>query len=107
VAIDKGRKEKKELTRKHNKILRPLKSTFSRYADVFALLGYPVDLVTEKGIKKRMVVKELQELKKQGKKFVGIAPFALHPEKTYPAEKMLEVLRLLSAHENVHIYLFG
>src|SRR5690349_5822315 len=32
--IDKGRKEKKMLTRQHDKVLKPLKSTFQRYADV-------------------------------------------------------------------------
>src|SRR4051812_17837881 len=38
AVINKGRKEKKQATRQQNKILRPLKSTFERYADVFASL---------------------------------------------------------------------
>ena len=44
VVINKGRKEKKELTRKENKILKPLRTTIERYADVFAALGLPVQL---------------------------------------------------------------
>jgi ADP-heptose:LPS heptosyltransferase len=44
AVIDKGRKEKKELTRKKNKILKPLRATIQRYADVFAALGVPVQL---------------------------------------------------------------
>jgi ADP-heptose:LPS heptosyltransferase len=44
AVIDKGRKEKAELTRIENKDFHPLKSTFERYADVFARLGYPVVL---------------------------------------------------------------
>ncbi len=107
VSIDKGRKEKKELTRRNHKLLRPLKSTFSRYADVFAELGYPVQLISEEGIKEPKKLKVLEDLKSQGQKLVGIAPFALHQEKTYPADKMLEVLRLLSTHENIQVYLFG
>ena len=35
VNIDKGRAEKKLLTRKENKLLEPLKTTPQRYADVF------------------------------------------------------------------------
>src|SRR5690606_6628684 len=41
VQIDKGRKEKKALTRKENKLLSPLQSTPERYADVFRRLGFP------------------------------------------------------------------
>src|SRR5689334_11725966 len=48
--IDKGRSEKKELTRPVNKKLRPLKTTFQRYADVFDRIGLPVELNIEKGI---------------------------------------------------------
>jgi ADP-heptose:LPS heptosyltransferase len=44
AVIDKGRKEKKELTRKEHKVFKPLKSTIQRYADVFAALGLPVQL---------------------------------------------------------------
>jgi len=42
--IDKGRAEKKELTAANNKIFKQLKATHERYADVFAELGYPIDL---------------------------------------------------------------
>ena len=42
--IDKGRKEKKALTRSKNKVFQQLKTTHQRYADVFAELGYPIDL---------------------------------------------------------------
>ena len=42
--IDKGRKEKRQLTRKKNKIFRQLKPTTGRYTDVFRALGQPVTL---------------------------------------------------------------
>ena len=40
--IDKGRKEKRLLTRKKNKVFKQLKHTVERYADVFGALGYPL-----------------------------------------------------------------
>src|SRR5215216_3653885 len=51
AVIDKGRKEKKELTRLKNKIVHPLKTTFERYADVFKSLGLPVVLNAKEKIK--------------------------------------------------------
>ena len=106
--IDKGRKEKKELTRSHDKKLRPLKSNFQRYADVFTGLGYKVNLTdTKEGEKKKNTSPETAQMKLDGRRLVGIAPFALHEEKTYPPEKMKEVIRLLSQDKNIHIYLLG
>ena len=108
AVIDKGRKEKKELTRKKNKILRPLKSTFERYADVFQSLGLPVVLNTSEGIKTKSVIADphLHQLKTTGKYIIGLAPFAQYAEKTYPQEKMKEVVRMVLQHSN-HIFLFG
>ncbi len=105
--IDKGRAEKRELTRKHNKLLRPLKSTFQRYADVFEQLGYPVNLQPGKVIVQQPAEPGLFNWKQQGFHLVGIAPFALHEEKTYPQEKMKEVIRMLSTNPGLKIFLLG
>jgi len=51
--IDKGRAEKKALTRAENKIFKPLKSTPQRYADVFKELGFPVDFKKARLSKKK------------------------------------------------------
>jgi ADP-heptose:LPS heptosyltransferase len=108
AVIDKGRKEKKELTRQENKKLRPLKSTFQRYADVFNELGFDVVLDDRKaGEKQKKISAEVAQLKQEGFRLIGVAPFALHAEKTYPAEKMKEVVRLLSLQNNTRLYLFG
>lgn len=108
AAIDKGRKEKKELTRPHNKIMRPLKSTFQRYADVFEKLALPVALTVNEALAvKPPMPSELLPKKKAGRQFVGVAPVAQYAEKTYPAEKMKEVLRLLSGEERINVFLFG
>jgi ADP-heptose:LPS heptosyltransferase len=102
AAIDKGRREKKELTRSNNKVLRSLKSTHQRYADVFAALGLPVDLQSGNGF----LPKPMPAFTKQSR-LIGIAPFAQYEEKTYPAQKMKEVIRLLAADANHILLLFG
>lgn len=105
--IDKGRAEKKALTREHNKILKPLKSTFARYTDVLAQLGLPVQLNIEEGIKKAVPEEKLAAYKQQGYQLVGIAPFAQYERKMYPLPKMREVVKMLLQHPHIKIYLFG
>ena len=105
AVIDKGRKEKKELTRPENKILRPLKSTFQRYADVFGRLGYPVSLEGEGALSAAGAPPEFYSTTPAP--VIGIAPFAKHAAKMYPLEKMKEVVRLLNADQGFKILLFG
>lgn len=104
--IDKGRKEKRALTRKRNKKLVQLPSTFQRYADVFARLGFPVDLAM-KGQRIKLPVDEpARNLLKNDKIKIGIAPFGKHKEKTYPVTEMEKVVTALSA-KGYQLYLFG
>ena len=95
------------MTRIKHKKLRPLKSTFSRYADVFAQLGFQIKLETEQAVLELPVTNELRQLKKEGFHIIGLAPFAKHTEKMYPLEKMKEVVRMLAADEKVKLFLFG
>jgi ADP-heptose:LPS heptosyltransferase len=95
--IDKGRKEKKELTRSENKVRRQLKHTVMRYADVFASLGKPC--VPEIGhFDIQQIPDEIGPSFPQNRdrKWVGLAPFASFEGKTYPLNKMKEVCELLS-----------
>lgn len=108
VAQDKGRREKKALTRSENKILQPLKSTFRRYADVFDALGLPVQLETESGLKPKPALPVfMQQEQATGKRMIGIAPFAQFERKTYPEEKMKEVVHMLVQHRDIKVYLLG
>ncbi len=107
AVINKGRKEKRELTRPHNKLLRPLKSTFQRYADVFESLGFPVALIRNDGILPAYFEPELLPENREKKLKIGIAPFARHAAKMYPLEKMEQVLQLLNRHEGIEFFLFG
>ncbi len=98
AAIDKGRDEKRALTRRDNKDLRPLASTFERYARVFASLSRPVELQSP----------TYERPRRDGAHFrVGIAPFARHLEKAWPPERMREVVGALSARGDVEVHLYG
>ncbi len=107
ATIDKGRKEKKELTRKENKIFTPLTSTHERYAEVFRKIGISVVLKNEGAVSgKQAIPSAIQNVFATGKKIIGIAPFAQYEEKMYPLEKMKAVVQQLAV-ENNTILLFG
>lgn len=104
--IDKGRKEKKQLTTRTHKILRPLKTTHQRYADVFAALGLPVKLSASlyyKDMRKSSSFPFLQP----DRIHIGVAPFAKHTEKMYPILQMKNFLQLLHANAAVQFIFFG
>lgn len=107
AVIDKGRKEKKELTRQRNKILKPLKTTFQRYADVFHSLGLQIIMNYQDRAKTPSGNTQFEPLKEAGNLIIGLAPFAQYAEKTYPPDKMKDVMRLLLQHKELRIFLFG
>lgn len=104
---DKGRKDKKLLTRFPGKVLRPLKPTTERYADVFRKLGYTVVLDHKLNKQPLALSDEIVAVTgEKTRKWIGIAPFAKHKGKIYPMERMWEVVKWLDA-RNVTIFLFG
>lgn len=107
VQLDKGRMEKKALTRAKNKHFKPLKTTHERYADVFRKLGFTIDLKVAKLMNKQpFPTKTLKWLPQDSGKKVGIAPFAAHEGKMYPLELMESVIiQLLD--NGYRILLFG
>ncbi len=109
-SINKGRREKKALTRRENKIFKPLKSTHERYADVFRNLGLKVDLTKVKPLPKPDLSTQIKLfLDTFGDNYlIGIAPFAAHEGKQYPLEKIEKVINnLLEKNKNLSIVLFG
>lgn len=108
VQIDKGRREKKELTRPKNKVFKPLKSTFERYADVFRKIGF--DLQLEKALpQSRLPMPSIAslDLTRDTRKWIGIAPFAAFDGKMYPMEMMEKVVQTLNNTNRYKILLFG
>ena len=106
--IDKGRAEKKLLTSEKNKVFKQLKSTHQRYVDVFAELGYPIDLKNHKYPPKQILSQKISEITGTNfLKWVGVAPFAQHDSKVYPLDLMEEVLDKLNQSGKQKIFLFG
>ncbi|MBO9675784.1 MAG: glycosyltransferase family 9 protein [Sphingobacteriaceae bacterium] len=105
--IDKGRAEKKALTRTDKKVFKPLRKTVERYADVFRELGFDIKLSHK--IKKsplEIPAKAHHLFTNKTAKKVGISPFAQHVYKIYALEKMEEVIASLSR-LGYELFIFG
>lgn len=106
--LNKGRGEKKALTREENKVFKPLKPMHQRYADVFEQLGIKVDLAQVSFPEKKTLSTEIKTItgEKVGK-WIGIAPFAQYQTKVYPLDLMQIVIDRLSENPENKIFLFG
>lgn len=109
-SIDKGREGKKELTRKDNKIWKQQKHSTTRYADVFALAGFPIDwqpdAIPPLNFAEPKAESLWREINTQGKPTVGLAPLTTFEAKTWPWEKVEELINQLNQ-QNIHVILFG
>ena len=108
IKIDKARASKKALTREKNKVFEPLKSTVERYAEVFEMLGFPIDMKQHLfPLKKQIPETRTPLFDKCYKKHIGIAPFAAHSGKMYPLELLEEVIAKIDSEKETQIFLFG
>lgn len=106
--IDKGRNEKKRLTRKKNKNFVQLKTSFQRYAAVFTSLHIPLTLNNSQTVfSKRPLPLTAGWLFSKTKKNICIAPFAKHQEKMYPLNKIKKVIKNLSGQSDLQLFLLG
>lgn len=109
--IRKGRKAKKELTRRHNKVLVQLKPTTQRYEAVFRIAGIALDnnfrslYGSQKGDPAEF--KSVTGPKKDGEYWMAVAPFAKHKGKIYPIEQLESVIQHFDRKENIKIFVFG
>lgn len=94
--IHKDRRQRRKFIRADKKTQQ--RTSFERYQDVFADLGFPVkmDFRQPFSLLPSAVVKE---------NAIGIAPFAAHQGKIYPLEMMEKVVSILA--KKTHVYLFG
>lgn len=109
--IDKGRADKKLLTRRTDKVLQPLEESAERYIGVFNRLGLKVDTSFQSlygsGKGDPQAFASISAPKGSDEKWIGIAPFAAHPGKIYPLDMMKQVVLQLAQIPNVRIFLFG
>ena len=110
ASIDKHREGKRALTRDENKQLVQQPTSFENYAETIdKVLGTEInaecrmqnDFPTNNNAQPNSAFSIQHSALK-----IGIAPFAAHPGKIYPLEKMQEVVRQLLA-RGCRIYLFG
>jgi ADP-heptose:LPS heptosyltransferase len=108
ASLDKGRDEKKGLTRPDNKVFKPLTTMFERHTKVFEQLGFPVNLDNPIFPQKAILDSEiLNVIGNVPQKLIGIAPFAQYDSKVYPLDLMQEVIDTLAVESNHTILLFG
>lgn len=105
--IDKGRLEKSRLVRRKNKVLKPLQSSFSRYAEVFTKLGFDFDFSIDPQLhfNRNQVIHDFE--KHPNETWIGIAPFAKHEGKIYPLALMEKVISHFSMQQNINMLIFG
>lgn len=99
--IDKHRGARRLLCRYPNKVRQQLPTQVQNYADVLEKLGYPVK-VDFHGID--VAAPAAIGEKKNGEKWIGIAPFAAHKGKVWPLDRMEKVIE---AFPDARIFLFG
>ncbi|HBK82447.1 MAG TPA: ADP-heptose--LPS heptosyltransferase RfaF [Flavobacterium sp.] len=112
AATNKGRAEKKTLTRLQNKNIAPLKSMIQRHAEVFENLGFPLDLKNPEfpnkaSLSSETLLKLNENLSFFEHKLIGIAPFAQYKTKVYPLDLMQQLINELVKNSLYKIILFG
>lgn len=109
--IDKGRSEKRKLTRPNNKVLVQLKPTPERYADTFRAAGIELAdsfrSIFGHGKGDPAVFASVTTPRSLGEFRLAIAPFAKHPGKIYPLELMAKVVKHFASQPNTKIFIFG
>jgi ADP-heptose:LPS heptosyltransferase len=107
AVIDKGRRAKKELTRRSRKVFAPLTTTIERYYVTILRLGLRFYMPSGMERKRFPMPPAIASLAgpKQGV-WVGVAPFAKHKGKIYPIPLADELIGLLSSTYD-KVFIFG
>ncbi|MEM8509928.1 MAG: glycosyltransferase family 9 protein [Bacteroidota bacterium] len=106
--LNKGRKEKKRLTRSRNKVFRSLPHTTERYAAVFSKLGLAAKPGTSNFLPRiPLSQKMISQLGETSSIKIGVAPFAAHSSKMYDLKLMEDVIRSVMDGVDCTILLFG
>jgi ADP-heptose:LPS heptosyltransferase len=117
--INKHRHQRRQLVAPQpKKRFEPLPTSFQNYLDVFARLGYPVDMQKNVfhsifdgqplGKGNLNYLPKAIGPKRSWEQWIGIAPFAAHKGKIYPIERMQQVVKtLIEQHPKCRILLFG
>ena len=117
--INKHRHGRRQLVSARNKVLQQLPTAFENYVEVFAKLGYPLQL--DSGFRMpafplsgdgkepadNVVTRKIETLT-DGGPLIGIAPFAAHEGKIYPLNLMEKVIaQMTERHPTARLFFFG
>ena len=100
AGVKKSRFENYALTRKENKIFRPLPHATERYIKVFEALGFDVAPFSKDPTGKDGVIKNGKQIN------IGFAPFAQHSTKMYNLDRFKEVVNYFDK-KPYRLYFFG
>ncbi len=101
--INKEKELRQRAIRPTNKDLTPLRHSVERYAEVFAELGYPIELTT---VERHPRTLPTPFAPRSEGRWIGIAPFSKQEGKTYPSplrEKLVE----MAAEEFDRVFIFS
>lgn len=110
-SLDKGRRAKKELTRRIDKVLVQLKPMPERYREVFYRAGIALANDFEglwghgKGDPAEFA--SVTPPKREGEHWMAVAPFAKHKGKIYPMEQLERVVEHYDRRPGQKIFIFG
>lgn len=108
AATDKGRQDKKALTKLTIKAISPTKTMFDRHCETFEKLGFQIYLYNPTFPKKAILSEEIINITgKKEENWIGIAPFAQYESKVYPIDLMQQVIDDLAKNTSNKILLFG
>ncbi len=115
ASIVKGQREKRLHTRPRNKILKPLPHVIERYMHVFERAGLHAKPAgsgpfINPDTQCRALAKEFRlrsNTENKRNTWIGIAPFAGTPQKTWPPVHTHELLSLIHRNMNATVFLFG
>jgi ADP-heptose:LPS heptosyltransferase len=108
AATDKGRQEKKALTKLAIKTISPTKTMFDRHCETFEKLGFQINLNNPTFPEKAILSDEIINITgKKEENWIGMAPFAQYESKVYPIDLMQQVIDDLAKNTSNKILLFG
>lgn len=112
VRLNKGRDDKRALTRRNNKVMLPLTSQRARYREAFFKAGLPLTdrfdgLYSGRSKADPAMFAAITGPKPPGERWIGVAPFAAHAGKIYPPELMRQAVEMLACRTGIRIFLYG
>jgi ADP-heptose:LPS heptosyltransferase len=101
AATDKGRQDKKALTKLTIKAISPTKTMFDRHSETFEKLGFQINLNNPTFPEKAILSYEIINITgKKEENWIGIAPFAQYESEVYPLDLMQQVIVSLAGNKN-------